>query len=468
MAYLFRYFSRHSRQPLAIGIDLRRPLYSCSMRAALIVALAAAACAQPRRDPTEVLARARDKLLDRTDRIPNYVCVETVNRSYLKNADARSWPASCDQIMGAKKKGAFKLRLDVTDRLRLDVKVSEGHEIGAWAGARRFDPRDIIEFVGDGPFGTGPLGTLIGDIFLNQGARFEYDGEESLDHTGVFKFSYHDPLEFSHYLIKSLNEWVPTAFNGDLWIEPESFDLLRLTARSSELPPETLACIADLDVVYERERIGSRDFLLPRRSELHFVMRDSTETHSLTTFSDCHEYHAESTLRFDEPTPTEPAGKGSGVLSSPALPPGLAVRLALETPIDTDTAAAGDVFAATVAKPVRGEHSKQTLIPAGAFVRGRIVVLRHFLGSSPHFQIAIRPQSIEINGAELPFYATLDPNVEFAAARKMAGLGHRGVPVWLASSGQPRNVGTFFFPTSKGRFIVPRGQQSDWITATPK
>src|SRR6202051_2394655 len=121
-------------------------ILSC-MRAALILAVAVAACAQPRRDPTDVLAHARDKMLDRTDRIPNYICVETVNRSYLKNANAGSWPASCDQIMGAKKKGYYKLRIEATDRLRLDVKVSDGREIGAWAGARSFDSRDIVEFV---------------------------------------------------------------------------------------------------------------------------------------------------------------------------------------------------------------------------------------------------------------------------------------------------------------------------------
>jgi hypothetical protein len=40
--------------------------------------------------------------------------------------------------------------------------------------------------------------------------------------------------------------------------------------------------------------------------------------------------------------------------------------------------------------------------------------------------------------------------------------------VWLPPSDQPPNVGAFFFPTSKSRFIVPRGQESDWITTAPK
>jgi hypothetical protein len=442
-------------------------LLTCVRRTALIFAVAVVSSPQPRRDPSAILAQTRDKLADRTDRIPNYICVETVDRSYLKNANATSSPESCDQIMGAKKKGTYKLEIEATDRLRLDVKVSEGREIGAWAGAHRFDSRNIVEFVGGGPFGTGPLGTLIGDIFPNPAARFEYDGEEALNGAGVFKYSYQVPLASSHYLIKAGDGWVPTAFSGSLWVDPESLELRRLTAGSSELPPETRACVADMDVMYERERIGAREFLLPRRSELHFIMRDATETHSLSTYANCHEYHAESTVRFDESPPAETTDRKT-VPASPAMPIGLSVRLALSTPIDTDTAAAGDVFTAKVSKAVRGEHSREIIIPAGATVRGRIVGMLHFLSSPAHFRITILPQSIEIGGAESPFYARLDRSEEFEAARKMATLSRRGVSVWLPPRDQPPNVGTFFFPTSKGRAIVPSGQESEWITITPE
>jgi hypothetical protein len=41
-------------------------------------------CGQSQFDPTEVLAAARDKLLERSKRMPNYTCVETIERTYLK------------------------------------------------------------------------------------------------------------------------------------------------------------------------------------------------------------------------------------------------------------------------------------------------------------------------------------------------------------------------------------------------
>src|SRR5579859_2226905 len=135
------------------------------MRAAdalLALSITIAAAAQPHRDPTAVLSQAREKLLDRRDRIDNYMCVETVNRSYLKSSRSRSAAPDCDRIMGDKKTGKYKLELEATDRLRLDVKVSEGHEIGAWAGARKFDSRPIVDFIRQGPFGTGRMKSTIG------------------------------------------------------------------------------------------------------------------------------------------------------------------------------------------------------------------------------------------------------------------------------------------------------------------
>ena len=40
--------------------------------------------AQPRPDPEDVLAKARDNMLDRTERLPNYTCVQTVDRKFLR------------------------------------------------------------------------------------------------------------------------------------------------------------------------------------------------------------------------------------------------------------------------------------------------------------------------------------------------------------------------------------------------
>src|ERR1700693_2632487 len=105
---------------------------------AIPVFLVLAMSAQALPDPEDVLAKARDKMLERTERLPNYICVQTVDRTYLKPEKAQFPGLSCDDLSARSTKKNYHLKLTATDRLRLDVKVSEGTEIGAWAGASGF------------------------------------------------------------------------------------------------------------------------------------------------------------------------------------------------------------------------------------------------------------------------------------------------------------------------------------------
>jgi hypothetical protein len=112
------------------------------MRGYLI--LAALLCAPLMRAQTaltseQVLAKARDQIVDRTARLPNYTCVQTVDRKYFKFKSPQLEALSCDEMSAKRKKKHPLLHLEATDRIRLDVKVSGGTEIGAWAGSRHFD-----------------------------------------------------------------------------------------------------------------------------------------------------------------------------------------------------------------------------------------------------------------------------------------------------------------------------------------
>ena len=65
------------------------------MRAALIAVTALAIRAQTPSDPTDVLAHARDNMVERAKRLPNYTCVQTVDREYF----VRSTPHASVRIL---------------------------------------------------------------------------------------------------------------------------------------------------------------------------------------------------------------------------------------------------------------------------------------------------------------------------------------------------------------------------------
>jgi hypothetical protein len=437
--------------------------YSQTMRTSLVFLVTLAAQAQAPPDPTDVLARARDIVLSRVDRLPNYTCVQTINRNYFK---ASSAPASCDKMIGERIKKPPSQQLEATDRLRLDVKVSEGTEVGSWAGANKFDSRSIVDIVETGPIGTGPFGTLMSDIFSNDGASFQYMGKASGNEATLLEYRFQVPLKSSHYLIRAGQSWVPTAYDGQIWIDSSSFEVKRLRVRTGELPPETQSCEATSAVDYQIMKVGTGEALIPHVSVLHFLLRDGSENESITTYSNCHEFHGESTIHFEDMPET--AAAGAKAAEARVIPAGVTVILTLETPIDSDTAAAGDIIEAKVSKNVYFGKHKEVAIPADALVRGRLTLMQHRIGENGRFEIGILLESIEIKGAETPFYAKLDRSQEIANAQRLerGGLLH-GANVWLPPPGQSPMVGNFVFPTSNSRYVVPRGYEFRWLTLPP-
>jgi hypothetical protein len=52
-------------------------------------------------------------------------------------------------------------------------------------------------------------------------------------------------------------DWTATSYDGELWIDPSSFDVQRFSMRTSELSPETNACEARMISDYARVRFES-------------------------------------------------------------------------------------------------------------------------------------------------------------------------------------------------------------------
>ena len=431
------------------------------MRVGFLFVVAGVLSAQAPPDPTVVLAQARDKIVESRPRLPNYTCVQTVDRSYFRRAVQPNPFPSCSQMQAEDDSHNHDLDLYLTDRLRLDVKVSGGVEIGSWAGATQFDTKSIFELVGRGPFGTGALGTFLSDIFDNGGTSFAYNGEVLSDAGNLYQYSYAVPLGASHYLVKAGRDWPAIAYEGEVGIDPHSLDLKRLVVRSNRLPTETETCEVVTNADYARIHIGTGDYLLPQRSRLHLAMVSTAEDEIVTTYSGCREYQSESTIHF-EGDPAIAGGKTADAVASAHLPPGLPISLELIAPIDTDVAAAGDVVIEKVRQPVRAKKSKDVLIPAGAMVRGRIVGMQHWMMAPDQFDIGIRLESWETDGVSAPLYAEPDRS----ELTHNAGGSKRGVPINLPRVGQSDGVRIFQFATDRKRYVMPRGFESKWITTS--
>ena len=117
----------------------------------LLASLVARVMAQP--DPSELLLRVREKVLHTVDRLPRYMCTQTIDRSQYE-PDRVVYVKDCEDLE-LSRDTRWKLLRTTADRLRLDVAVAAQREIYSWVGENQFGNRSLLEIVNEGSISTG-------------------------------------------------------------------------------------------------------------------------------------------------------------------------------------------------------------------------------------------------------------------------------------------------------------------------
>ena len=241
-----------------------------TMRKPLLLAFMITTGVQAQEDPMDLLRRVQARVADSADRMPRYMCTQTVDRAIYER-DFHDRGSACDE--------GFKRRVHLTssDRLRLDVGITTTAEIYAWVGESRFNDRDLLDMVHEGAISTGSFGGYLNAIFRTDDANFTYNGETAQDGRTLSEFGYRVPYEKSHYRYGLLQHSAITGYDGTFLVDTKTADLVRLEVRTSRLPTETGACHASTTLDYGRVRLRGADFLLPSASTLRIFHIDGGE-----------------------------------------------------------------------------------------------------------------------------------------------------------------------------------------------
>jgi hypothetical protein len=423
----------------------------------LVLLLGVAGLAGADRGPDEVIARLRERILDEAARIPNYTCVQTIDRKFYGAASPRP-PSSCAALSAERKIAGYRIALYGSDRFRLDVGVGKAREVYSWAGAERFEDRDLNDLV-PGPASTGSFASLLHMMFGGDVAEFLYHGAQTLDRRRLLAYSFRVPASQSNYFLRNARAALKAmAYHGTILVDPETGDLMRLDVQIDDAEPASNLCEFDASLDYARMRIGAGEFLLPKTTRQTFVMPTRWEAESTVAFSACREYRADSIVSYEDSASAQPAGGKDAAAREPLkLPPGLRVSVELTAAIDSATAAAGDAYAGRLAEPLLDE-SKNTLAPRGAIVRGRIMSVQSYRYPSS-VQIALALESVEIRGAALPF----------RVAPKKAGSGGGAETIRHPQGELPRSSESdcVLIELSGDHRVIRPGYKAEWVTAAP-
>jgi hypothetical protein len=436
----------------------------------LLAALAARGMAQP--DPSELLLRVRENVLRTVDRLPRYMCTQTIDRSQYE-PDRHIFVKDCEELE-LSRGTRWNLLHTTSDRLRLDVGVAARREIYSWVGENQFGNRSLFEIVNEGSVSSGNFQGFLELVFRSDNADFSFAGEISDAGRRLMEYRYRVPLEASHYFFRSAGQSITTAYDGSVLADPETAELIRLTVRTSHMPPDTGTCEALTTMSYTRFQLNGSDFLLPSETLLHINNLNGVETENRTVSAGCHEFLGESTLKFDAP-PDAPAAKAEAARGETTIPAGLGFGLALAEDIRVATAAAGDTVKAALTTDLRDE-SKKVLVPKHTQALCRILRIRRYYYGRDAFkpgmqvpfhrvELLLRLESVTLREGQRPVFAKLTAATD-GSRRPPGKLQTRPMELGQLNA-MGRNQWFLRFERVADDHVIKSGLASNWVTVAP-
>ena len=231
-------------------------------------------------DHEAILQRIGDKVAEHLSLLPNYTCHEVVNRLVrpLNNS-----------------------RFIQHDRVELEVAFVGQQELFARVGDPQFQEQKITNLVTTGAIGNGLFGDHAEAIFLGDAASFEYSGVFDKDGHKAYRYNFQVPLNKSNFSVSHNHVEAIVAYQGSVWADVDTFDLLRLEITSDQIPAHIGISYLKERADYATLRIGDSEFLLPLHAEME--VWDSAGNRSLNevTLEQCREFKGESTVTFGQP-----------------------------------------------------------------------------------------------------------------------------------------------------------------------
>ena len=338
--------------------------------------MAVAAFAQaPESSFTATLARIRARVVRDLNQLPNYTCLETIERSSQE---------------------ANSKRFQLLDLVRLEVALVDNAEMFAWPGSRGFESAKLRDLVPGGAIGNGSFALHARSVFDGRAAQVERVGETRLGNRRAMEYRYTVTRARSTFSLRHGDVEAKVGYGGSFFVDPDTDELMRLEVRANDIPAELGIPEEEEILDYQRVRLGDGDFLLPKGSEMRMASNDGSMSLNKTTFSACRQYSTESTLIFGDPS--DPSGLPA--LAAPNevrdVPVGLKMDVRVVTPLLWTKSAVGDAVTAVVRRDVKVQ--KQVIIPKGSQLKGRLICLERRAGpTGSAFLLGLRFDELNAN-----------------------------------------------------------------------
>ncbi len=402
--------------------------------------------------------QVRQKVLNDVTRAPRYTCVQTITRVQYRPHYPGGRPNACSALIQARKELASPGTIIWRDRLRFDVAISNRGEMFSWAGATEFESGELSDLALSGSTGSGDFASFLSAVFGPDAEQFHYLGPQDTPFGLLSAFDFKVPIHKSHYSYKSEGHPARTiGYGGTFYAQPDSGDLKRLVIDTDQFPQGDSFCHVVDTMDYGHLKVGSGDFLLPTVARMDILYSNGEESQNEKRYSNCREFTGTSTLRFDDNDEVQ-SSSAQTKQDLQSLPPKTHIKVRIDPPISSVTAAAGDAVIGIVEKEVRNKG--QVLVRATDRLHGRILRFEQFQLPDPHWLIAIRFDAIERDGVEQRMtFAPVDDGERGLVPRR----GIRPLTPAQIAADRPKGGGVFLFATP-ARVTLDKNFHTEWET----
>lgn len=255
--------------------------------AAGIAMLGSALCGQDLPQWVLQLSRIKRQAKAELVRLPNFACVETINRFQKQPSSAVFKPLNT---------------------VRMDVAFVDGKELVAPVGGTgAFQEMDMRALSYGGVIGTGAFAAVARNLFVNDTGRTTGWGEERILERPALRYDFVIPEMQAGYTITSGFASASVGIEGTFWADAETLELLRVEEHAVDIPPSLGIQDTSTTVTYARTHIGASDVLLPRWAETVLTNTNGWRGRNEIEFTGCREYVADSVIRFDSVDPSPPS-----------------------------------------------------------------------------------------------------------------------------------------------------------------
>ena len=285
-------------------------------------------------------------------------------------------------------------------------------------------------------------------------ARVDFRGTREEGEKRLAVFGYVVPIGDSHFETRTASGKEVMGYHGEFTVDMSTNQFQELVITTDDMPEAAAACGFSIKTRYAATLLNGSPFQLPASVLLDVLSLDHEKRRTVTGYENCHEFTAQSSLRFDD---APSAGHSNTPKPERTLPPGLPVRIRIKGGIDPERAWAGDPVEGELAVDIVDSHMK-LLVPKGAPARGLLLDAAIMRRPSRSYVVALQFQELRFAGEDykLNLDSVPEPDPEDVRTNERRGR------IQLSNPPISNHVDGRFLLNSKQ--VKMKGLMTNWVT----